>query len=82
MKQNKTSKNIKNRGQKKIVQKIQKLTLECAENPRIGTGKPEQLKYQEIERWSRRINDKHRFVYEIEEQNVYVLSVYGHYDDK
>lgn len=69
-------------GQKKLVEKIKTFTLECQINPRIGTGKPERLKFMESEIWSREINKQHRFVYEIEENIVYILSVWGHYDDK
>ncbi|HBG39994.1 MAG TPA: Txe/YoeB family addiction module toxin [Porphyromonadaceae bacterium] len=66
-------------GQKIVLKKIKDFTLECQSNPRTGTGKPEQLKYRQPETWSRRINDKHRFVYEIEGQIIHILSVWGHY---
>ena len=72
----------KKSGQKLLLSKIEKFTLECIQTPRTGTGKPEQLKYRKIETWSREINKQHRFVYEIEENEVIVLSVWGHYDDK
>ena len=38
----------------------------------------------EIETWSHRINDKHRLVYEIDdvENVIFILSAWGHYDDK
>ncbi|HIX48845.1 MAG TPA: Txe/YoeB family addiction module toxin, partial [Candidatus Mediterraneibacter caccavium] len=32
--------------------------------------------------WSRRINDKDRLVYKIDEYNVYILSCRFHYSDK
>jgi addiction module toxin, txe/yoeB family len=54
-------------------------------SPKKGIGKPEALKgYGEREVWSRRINDKHRLVYEIFEQEseVKILTAFGHYDDK
>ncbi|MNK25930.1 Toxin YoeB [compost metagenome] len=69
-------------GQKILVEKIKIFTFECQTNPRIGTGKPEQLKHQKSEIWSRKINEQHRFVYEIKDEFVYVLSVWGHYKDK
>lgn len=53
-----------------------------SDNPRAGTGKPERLKFMESEIWSREINKQHRFVYEIEEDTVYILSAWGHYDDR
>ena len=46
----------KKSGQKQLLLKIQKFTVECLENPRFGTGKPEPLKYRNIETWSREIN--------------------------
>lgn len=72
----------KKSGQKQLLSKIERFTMECLEDPRAGTGKPEQLKHRNIETWSREINKQHRFVYEIEEDTVFVLSVWGHYRDK
>lgn len=69
-------------GQKTLVEKIKTFTLECQTNPRVGTGKPEQLKHQVGEIWSRKINEQHRFVYEIKDHFVYILSAWGHYNDK
>ena len=64
--------------------KAVKLLEELQEHPQTGTGKPEQLKGDRAGQWSRRITDRHRLVYEIEEEQVMVLilSSYGHYDDK
>ncbi len=64
--------------------KVMKLIKELSEHPRTGTGKPERLKWQDREIWSRRISQKHRLIYAIEEAKitVLILSVYGHYDDK
>ena len=53
--------------------------------PSWGTGKPEVLKgYGERNVYSRRIDPKHRLVYEVfeEKELVKILSAYGHYDDK
>ncbi|MBO4476583.1 MAG: Txe/YoeB family addiction module toxin [Bacteroidales bacterium] len=57
---------------------------ELSEHPRIGKGKPEPLSGYRSGQWSRRINYRHRMVYEIQDTvvKVYVLSSYGHYDDK
>lgn len=64
--------------------KLLKLSQELEEHPTTGTGKPEVLKGDKQGRWSRRITDKHRLVYEIHGNEIIVLviSVYGHYDDK
>ena len=61
-----------------------KLIAELYEHPRTGTGKPEPLSGDRAGQWSRRINKRHRLVYEIHDTEVVVLvlTVYGHYDDK
>lgn len=65
-------------------QKALKLIAELYNHPRTGTGKPEQLSGNRAGQWSRRINKKHRLVYEIRDMEVVVLVLtdYGHYDDK
>lgn len=74
----------KKSGDKKVLIKIDKLLNELREHPTIGTGKPEQLKFYEKPTWSRRINDKHRLVYRIQEDKIIVLilSFWGHYGNK
>ena len=81
-------------GNQQILAKIAAFLKELRGSPKKGTGKPEALKgtrkpealkgYGEREVWSRRINDKHRLVYEIleEEREVKILTAFGHYDDK
>lgn len=65
-------------------QKVQKLLLELMEHPYSGTGKPEQLKYNYSGYYSRRITQKHRLVYEVNDQEitVIVLAASSHYRDK
>lgn len=44
-----------------------------------GIGKPEKLKHQNG--WSRRIDEKNRLVYKIDEHGyLYVISCKGHYE--
>ena len=64
--------------------KLAQLLLELTEHPMTGTGKPKPLGGDRAGQWSRRITDKHRLVYLIEEEmvNVLLLSSYGHYNDK
>jgi toxin YoeB len=71
-------------GDKVLLKKLFGLLEELELHPRTGTGKPERLKHHVGEVWSRRINEKHRLVYEISEQiiTVEIVRVYGHYDDK
>lgn len=68
----------------KAFKKLGRLLEELMEHPRTGTGKPEQLKGDRSGQWSRRITDKHRLVYNINDTEVIVLvlTAYGHYDDK
>lgn len=73
------------RSNKTLINKIDKFLDEIENHPITGTGKPEQLKgYGERSVYSRRIDQKHRLVYEIfeEEKIVKIISTYGHYDDK
>lgn len=74
----------KKSGDKKLLTKIDKLFNELRENPTSGMGKPEKLKHYKTATWSRRISDKHRLVYRIQDEIiiVLVLSLWGHYDDK
>jgi len=73
----------KKSGNKIIQKRIQKLILAIQENPFEGIGKPEQLKHNLSGLWSRRINQEHRLIYEINERNeiviLDVLSLRGHY---
>ena len=74
----------KKSGDKSILKKLDKLLNELMTDPRNGTGKPEQLKHDLEGLYSRRINKKHRLVYDIKDQVVIVvvLSAYSHYGDK
>ena len=64
--------------------KLGKLLDELKEHPTTGTGHPELLKGTSVPTWSRKINAKHRLVYEVFEDKikVFILSTYGHYGDK
>jgi len=44
-----------------------------------GLGKPEPLRH--VKEWSRRIDDKNRLVYTMENDCLIVLSCRGHYED-
>lgn len=72
------------RDEPKIMSKLRTLLIELMEHPQTGTGRPEQLKGNRAGQWSRRLSQKHRIIYTINNQQVVVLvlSAYGHYDDK
>ena len=47
-----------------------------------GIGQPEALKNNLHGEYSRRINEKDRLVYHVENDRIYIVSCRGHYDDK
>ena len=51
-------------------------------NGNEGIGKPEPLTGNLTGFWSRRINDKDRLIYKIDDKNIYILSCRYHYNDK
>lgn len=71
------------RSEPMVFKKLTKLLGELIEHPKSGTGKPEQLRYDLSGKWSRRITDKHRLVYSIDDKsaNVLIVNAYGHYKD-
>ena len=64
---------------KKILKKINTLIKDIKREPFDGLGKPEPLRYELTGCWSRRITDEHRIVYEVEEQNISIVSCRFHY---
>jgi toxin YoeB len=71
-------------GNKGILKKIYSLIEDIQLHPFEGIGKPEQLKHQLAGRWSRRINQEHRIIYRITDQETIeilnILSLKGHYE--
>ena len=65
----------------KVLEKIVSLLKSILETPKFGIGKPEALKHQFSGLWSRRINQEHRLVYEIDLDNnrIIVHSLKGYY---
>ncbi|WP_428099740.1 Txe/YoeB family addiction module toxin [Candidatus Rariloculus sp.] len=48
-------------------------------NPFAGPGKPEPLRGQLSGKWSRRIDQEHRLVYQVDADKVYFLAARFHY---
>lgn len=71
-------------GNKAVINKIGKIMLELEKHPTTGIGNPELLKGDLAGLWSRRLNQQHRLIYEIDNDivTVYVLSGKGHYNDR
>lgn len=66
---------------KKVVKRINQLIKDIRRNPFDGIGKPEPLKGNLTGLWSRRIDEKHRIVYIIENETVLIFSCKGHYEN-
>ncbi|MCI9179353.1 MAG: Txe/YoeB family addiction module toxin [Lachnospiraceae bacterium] len=66
---------------RKTLKKINELLEDIRRNGAMkGIGKPERLRYRPG--YSRRIDEKNRLVYDIDElQNIKIISCRGHYDD-
>jgi toxin YoeB len=64
---------------KSMLNKINSLLKEIVRTPFEGTGKPEPLKYNFTNCWSRRINPEYRLVYKIDGESVVVLQCRYHY---
>jgi toxin YoeB len=62
--------------------RIAKLIEAIAENPYEGIGKPKQLGHDYSGALSRRIDTRHRIVYAVENEKIYIISLRGHYTDK
>ncbi|SAL00728.1 addiction module toxin, Txe/YoeB [Caballeronia pedi] len=63
----------------KVFERLTRLINECCRNPFAGTGKPEPLKGRKM--WSRRIDEKNRFVYEVSDADLFIVRCRGHYGD-
>lgn len=64
---------------KKRAKKINELMKDIKRTPFEGMGKPEGLKYDLAGKWSRRINDEHRLIYQVEENNLIIYACRYHY---
>jgi toxin YoeB len=64
--------------------KALELIKELALHPKTGTGRPELKKYDLMGLYARKVTQKHRLVYSIDDHilTVFVISAKGHYDDK
>lgn len=64
--------------------KAVKLIDELLEHPYTGTGKPKPLGGNRTGQWSRRITDKHRLIYVVEDNTliVFIVSAASHYGEK
>ena len=69
---------LKNDKQK--LKRINELLKDISRNPYEGIGKPEPLKFNYAGFWSRRIDEEHRLIYRVEDDEIQIVKCRFHYD--
>lgn len=64
---------------KPLVKRINSLIKAIQQNPFEGIGKTEPLKHSLSGYWSRRINDEHRIVYKVTNNDLFIAQLRYHY---
>ncbi|MEQ7155089.1 Txe/YoeB family addiction module toxin [Brevundimonas aurifodinae] len=64
---------------RKLLKKLNGLIRECQRTPFTGTGKPEPLKGEFAGWWSRRIDQEHRLIYRVLDDNLLIAQCRYHY---
>ena len=64
---------------KEKLKQINKLIKAIKREPFDGIGKPEPLKHDLAGYWSRRIDQEHRLVYEVQEDAIIIVQCRFHY---
>jgi toxin YoeB len=65
---------------KKKLKRINELLRDISRNPYDGIGKPEPLKFNYAGFWSRRIDEEHRLIYRVVEDEIQIAKCRFHYD--
>lgn len=67
---------------RKTALRLLSIIEEIRRNPFEGSGKPERLKYQDANVWSRRLTQTDRIVYLVSEDRIEFLQARYHYSDR
>ncbi|MDO6563823.1 type II toxin-antitoxin system YoeB family toxin [Amphritea sp. 1_MG-2023] len=51
------------------------------DDPDKSMGKPEQLRHNLSDFWSKRISQKDRLIYNFDDNSMYIFAIGGHYED-
>lgn len=72
------------RSEPQAYKKARLLIEEFSEHPKTGRGKPQLKKHDLAGLYARKITDKHRLLYSVDDDTITVdiISARGHYDDK
>lgn len=65
---------------KRKLKRINDLLKDIARNHFDGLGKPEPLKFKYAGFWSRRIDDEHRLIYQVKDDEILIAKCRFHYD--
>ncbi|GHU16557.1 Txe/YoeB family addiction module toxin [Spirochaetia bacterium] len=66
---------------RKTLKPINDLIKDIERNKNTGIGKPEPLKHKHQGYWSRRIDEKNRLIYRIQNEIIDIIQCGCHYDD-
>lgn len=66
---------------KKTLKRINQILADIKRNSFTVIGKPEPLKNELSGYWSRRIDEKNRIVYRINDEHIEVVQCKGHYEE-
>jgi toxin YoeB len=66
---------------KATLKRLNRLLDDVLRDPLSGIGKPEPLRHVLAGCWSRRIDDEHRLVYLVDDNDIVVLQARYHYGD-
>jgi len=64
---------------KRMLKKVNELIKDIDRNRYEGIGKPEPLKHTLSGFWSRKINEEHRLVYKVIEDEIQIAQIRYHY---
>jgi toxin YoeB len=63
-----------------MLKRINRLIDNMLRDPFSGIGKPERLRHAFAGAWSRRINEEHRLIYLVEDDNIVIFQARYHYE--
>lgn len=65
---------------KKTLKRLNNIIRDVMRNPYESLGKPEALRYELQDYWSRRITLEDRLIYKVENDNLIIISCAKHYE--
>ena len=64
---------------RQFLRRLNRIIVECTRTPFDGIGKPEPLRGDFTGWWSRRIDEEHRLVYRVREDDLIIAQCRYHY---